>query len=85
MAEYVITANNVYISLDEFYDSFTIEAKIINEAKCIVANNDKLENFYIDEGLVSVKEGGNGYLLYFNNLVLEVETQDNMITYYDVK
>lgn len=84
MADYVITSNNIYINLDEFYDDFAIEAKIINEAKCLVAN-DMLEDFYIDEGLVSVYEDGSDYILSFGLLELAIKVEDRMITYMDIR
>lgn len=84
MADYVITSNNIYINLDEFYDDFAIEAKIINEAKCLVAN-DMLEDFYIDEGLVSVYEDGSDYILSFGLLELSIKVEDRMITYMDIR
>lgn len=84
IAEYVILANNVYIDLDEFYDDFYIEAKVINKAKCIVANNIPLEDFYIDEGLVSVYTQGSDYILSFNGVEYKLAIEENMITYYEV-
>lgn len=84
IAEYVITANNVYINLGEFYDDFSIEAKIINEAKCQVANDKELTDFYIDEGLVSVYQLGSGYVLSFNGIEYKLTIEDKMITYYEI-
>lgn len=85
IAEYIITSNNVYINLDEFYDDFVIEAKIINEAKCIAANTNSLEDFYIDEGLVSVYPNGSDYLASFNGITYKIIIEENMITYYSVE
>lgn len=84
IADYVITANNVYINLDEFYDNFVIEAHIINEAKCLVAN-DMLEDFYIDEGLVSVYEDGSDYILSFYDIDIGIKVEDKMIIYYEIR
>lgn len=83
MSEYIITANNVYINLNDFYDNFSIEAKIISEAKCIVANYGELKDFYIDEGYVSVEDLNGSYVLSFNDLSYKISIEDKMITYYE--
>lgn len=84
IADYIITANNIYINLDEFYDDFALEAKIINEAKCLVAN-DMLEDFYVDGYLVSVYKDGSDYVLSYNGLDMAIKVEDKMITYLDIK
>lgn len=84
ISEYIILANEIYIDLDEFYDEFYLEAKVINEAKCVIANNDELIDFYVDGILINVVNEGSNYIFYFNGLEYILTVEDKMITYYDI-
>ena len=84
VSSYIITSNDIYLRLEEFKDDFAYEAKIINEAKCLLANN-MLEDFYVDNDLISVYQNGDTYILecaYFN---IVLETGDLMILSYDIE
>lgn len=82
---YLICANSVFINIKDCFDDFETEAKIISEAKCLLACNSNLEDFYIDEGIVRVTSDGNYYYLDFNNLKLTIQVFDRMIIDYKVR
>lgn len=81
MSEYIITANNTLIKLREGIDSFKQEAMLIDEAKCYLVNHKDLDDF--EYYGTYVEETGRGYNLYYGDLVIRLEIEDNMITDYD--
>ena len=84
VSSYIITSNDIYLRLEEFKNDFAYEAKIINEAKCLLANN-MLEDFYVDDNLISVYEDGNTYILYAGNFNIVLNTLDSLILSYDIE
>ena len=84
VSSYIITSNDIYLRLEEFKNDFAYEAKIINEAKCLLANN-MLEDFYVDDNLISVYEDGNTYILYAENFNIVLNTLDSLILSYDIE
>lgn len=76
---YLITANSIYSELNDFYDDFSIEAQMIQKAKCILNCDDELTDYYIDEGLVQVANYGDEYYLDCNGIELTLVVQDRMI------
>ena len=83
-SSYLITSNDIYLRLEEFKNDFAYEAKIINEAKCLLANN-MLEDFYVDDNLISVYEDGNTYILYAGNFNIVLNTLGSLILSYDIE
>lgn len=81
--DYVITCDDTYIKLDEFYDSFAYEAYVINEAKCHLANYGNLDDFDLDG--ISIIKDNDDYYLYCNEMTLYLETSDLMIVDYSVQ
>ena len=76
---YLITANSVYSELNDFYDDFSIEALMVQKAKCVLNCDDELSDFYIDEGFVSVSNYGDEYYLDCNGIALTLVVKDRMI------
>ena len=85
MSEYLITTNNVYIRLDEFYDSFAMEVELIDKAKCELANYGKLSDLTLSNGTAYVYEDGPDYRVYYNGLSFHLYITDNMISDYSIE
>lgn len=83
MSEFIVNSNNVYVLLKENIDDFKCEAKIIDEAKCYLINYKDLDEFNYDGAYTY--ETGAGYCLVYNDLVINLETEDGMITDYSFK
>ncbi len=83
VSDYIISANNIYFRLEEFKTDFAYEAKIINKAKCLLANN-MLEDFYVDNNLISVYEDGDTYILNAGNFNIILNILNSMIISYDI-
>ncbi|MDO4500252.1 MAG: hypothetical protein Q4B60_03145 [Erysipelotrichaceae bacterium] len=67
--------------LEDFYEDYCIESAIINEAKCLLVNYDKLDDFVVNGISVSVYPYGNGYRLESGEVKLDIKVSDKMITY----
>ncbi len=76
---YLITANSIYSELNDFYDDFSIEAQMVQKAKCILNCGDDLVDYYIDEGLVQVTSLNDEYYLECNGINLTLVVRDRMI------
>lgn len=83
MSEFIINSNSIYILLKESIDDFKQEAKIIDEAKCYLINNKNLDDFNYDGAYTY--ETGVGYCLIYNDLIINLEVEDGMITDYSFK
>lgn len=80
MNEYIINANDIYISLEENITNFESEAIIIDELKCHLINFHNLDNF--DYPGCYVNDYGNGYEISYKDLNFYIEVEDGMITNY---
>lgn len=80
MSEYIISADKVYILLNEAIDDFAREAKLIDEAKCYLVNYGNLDDFEYYGAYAY--ETGRGYNLIYNGQVINLEIEDKMIVDY---
>lgn len=78
-SEYIYCANTTYSNLREYEEVFSLEANIINHAKCSLLRNEELDDFYACGTYVSVYGNGNNYNLYFDQYHMEIETYDKQI------
>lgn len=78
-SDYIEKANSAYINLINYEEVFEIETQVIDYVKCALLRNDELDDFYIDNYLVSVYHNGNEYDLYFANYEMEIEVYDKQI------
>lgn len=85
MSEYIMTADSIYIKLNDFMDSFKDEAEIINKAKCELANYGKLSDFYLSNGIANVNEDGPNYRVSYNGLNLYLYIDGKMIADYSIE
>ena len=85
MSDYLITSNNAYIDLEEFIDSFALEAELINEAKCFLINYHYLEDMNLSSGTAYFYQNGSNYNVEYAGLRFYIETNDQMITNYNVE
>lgn len=80
MSDYIVNANNIFIKLKEYLESFEKEAMIIDEAKCYLINFDTLEGFeYLGSYAYS---SGDTYYISYDGLTLKLDTYDGMILNY---
>ena len=77
--DYIISANTIYNRFRQSQDSFYKQALIIEKAKCMLLQDDNLENFYVDGCFVSVYSYGNRYGLYFDNYCIEIDVYERQI------
>ena len=78
-SDYIEKANNAYINLRNYEEIFEMETQIIDHVKCALIRNEELDDFYIDDCLVSVYRNGNEYDLYFANYEMEIEVYEKQI------
>lgn len=80
MSDYLSSCNKVYALLKSSAESFKNEAQIIDEAKCYLINYKNLDDFEYDDAYIY--ETGGGYCLIYNELVINLEIEDGMISNY---
>ena len=85
ISNYLITYNKINGELKDFIDDFYNEAKLINEVKCYLLNNGKLDNFLLSNGEVSVEKIDNKYLLSHNDCSYLLSIEDKMIIDYSIE
>lgn len=78
-SDYQKSANSAYANLESYEDIFAMEAKAIYRAKCMLAQEVELENFYVDGMAVEVYRLGRGYELHFGGYCLFIEVDDKEI------
>ena len=84
-SEYIYSANSVYSSLREYVGIYKKEAYIINYLKCALLRNEDIGDFYFDDCYVDVNKNSDGYDLYFDNYVMNIEVYDKQIIGADIK
>lgn len=84
VTNYLVDTGSVYIKLDEFYDSFCDEVRLVEELKCQLANNKTIDSFYLDGCFVSVDPLFDGYMVYYGDLRIKLKTEDKMILYMEI-
>lgn len=72
------------MNLEEYEDIFAQEAEVMSYAKYTLLRNEELDDFFIDGIYVSVYENSDGYELYFNGHVLNIEIFDKQIVDFDL-
>lgn len=80
MNEYIINANNIFISLKDNIDNFEKEAIIIDELKCHLINFRNLDDFSYPG--CDVYDTSVGYEIHYEGLMLSIEVEDGMIVNY---
>ena len=85
ISNYLITYNKINGELKDFIDDFYDEAKLINEAKCYLLNNGKLDNYLLSNNEVSVEKIDNKYLLSYNDCSYLLSIEDKMIIDYSIE
>lgn len=83
MNDYVYKSSEVFNNINESFDDFCDEARVIEYAKCCLINNQELEDFCVDSIYVSVDKNGDEYYLAYNDVCLRIETVDNLIYDYN--
>lgn len=80
VCDYINTANNIYIDLENNIASFNNEASLIDNAKCYLINYDTLDGFdYYGTNVVS---DGDTYYLEFEGKTIKLNTYEGMILSY---
>lgn len=78
-SNYIEVADNIYQQLEQYQDTFNMEAKVLNYVKCCLARNEELVDFYVDGIDVRVSNNNSGYSLYFDNYVIDIEVYEKQI------
>ncbi len=78
-SDYIYTANNVYSNLNEFESIFKKEADVLSYVKCRLLRKEELQDFFVNGMEVCVYSIANGYSLFFDNYVMDIEVYDNQI------
>ena len=78
-SDYIVKANEAYYNLREYEDMFYKETQIIDYLKCALLRNDNIDDFYIDDCLVSVYHIAGGYNLFFDDYKMNIEIYEKQI------
>lgn len=70
--------------LKEYQDSFEIEALVISKAKCLLLQEKELNDFYINNELVSCIATCDGYELEYQDYLFLIETNNDCICDYSI-
>ena len=84
-SEYIICANNVYRNLLDAQKIYELEARVINYAKCFLANNEYLDDFEISGYEVTVYNNGQSYDLYVDGYCINLVTYGKQIISFHIK
>lgn len=84
-SDYISKANKAYANLAEYESTFEKEAYVLSYVKSTLLRNEKLEDFCINGVDVSVYEMSNGYQLYFDDYVMDVETYEKQIINFELR
>lgn len=84
-SDYLKTANDVYYNLQENEKIFESEAIVLNYIKCMIIRNEEIDDFYVDGIYVNVYENSNGYELYFEDYVMNIDVYDKQIINFDIR
>ena len=83
-SDYIEKANEAYCNLEEYQHIFEKEAYVISYAKCLLLQQNDLQDFYINGIGVNVYKHSNGYELYFDNYVIDIDVYDKQIVNYKI-
>lgn len=83
MNDYIYKSVEVFNNINESYDDFCVEARVIEYVKCCLINNQELDDFYVDSVYVSADKNGDDLYLDYDDVCLKVETVDNLIYDYN--
>lgn len=82
--DYIISSKNTLINLKEFEESFSIEAQIVWRMRCLLMQNEEPLGFYVGSVYADVHKTDNGYIVYYNGLIMNLEVYEKQITDYVV-
>ena len=83
--DYIIKSKTALLNLQEFQDHFSLEAKVIWHAKCILMQNEDLDNYYVDGVYVNVDNINGGYQLRYLDYIVDITVFDKMIIDYTIE
>ena len=85
MNNYLYLSSKTYKELEEYIDIFEKESIIIDKFKCLLLQEEEIDDFSINGNNVNVYKNNNEYTLLFDGLTLQLFTKDKMIMSYQLK
>ena len=85
MNNYLYLSNKTYKELEEYIDVFEKESIVIDKFKCLLLQEEEIDDFSINGNNVNVYKNNNEYTLLFDGLILQLFTKDKMIMSYQLK
>lgn len=85
MNNYLHLSNKTYKELEEYIDIFEKESIVIDKFKCLLLQEEEIDDFSINGNNVNVYKNNNEYTLLFDGLTLQLFTKDKMIMSYQLK
>ena len=79
---YLITTNNIEADLYNFIDDFSLEAELINKAKCVLLNEGDLDDLFLANGIAYVNKNNNDYYISYGDLNILLKVDDRIIIDY---
>ena len=83
-SDYIKNADEIYFQLRSYETKFEMQAKIINEVKCLLASRKNIDDFTIDGVNVLVYKKADNYVLYYLNYEMVLYVYDNQIIDYSI-
>lgn len=83
--DYIIKTKNTLINLKNFEESFSDETKVIWRAKCLLMQNEELDDYYVDGIYVSVYRTSSGYNLKYMGYNVDLTVYDKQIIDYTIE
>ena len=85
MNNYLYLSNKTYKELEEYIDVFEKESIVIDKFKCLLLQEEEIDDFSVNGNNVNVYKNNNEYTLLFDDLILQLFTKDKMIMSYQLK
>ena len=85
MNNYLYLSNKTYKELEEYIDIFEKESIVIDKFKCLLLQEEEIDDFSVNGNNVNVYKNDNEYTLLFDGLTLQLFTKDKMIMSYQLK
>ena len=85
MNNYLYLSNKTYKELEEYIDVFEKESIVIDKFKCLLLQEEEIDDFSVNGNNVNVYKNNNEYTLLFDGLTLQLFTKDKMIMSYQLK
>ena len=85
MNNYLYLSNKTYKELEEYIDIFEKESIVIDKFKCLLLQEEEIDDFSVNGNNVNVYKNNNEYTLLFDDLILQLFTKDKMIMSYQLK